>query len=540
MTRRATSLSLVLLPLGIFVLGCGSDAPLAPPAPAVETRDSTPERDVNAYLIGLGHLQVAAAQPKTKITCDDTVCPDASQEGKLACTYTRYGETEQLDRFVALQPNSATLWPGSIVRGADAQQGLLTPVGVPLAPVTFSVSLENIAGSPVGKMEQPSLSAFRDERNAILATGVTGATAAAIDFDVQEVYNESQLSLALGAAVSWPGGGEVAGSFDFSSTEKKTKVLVNFTQAYYTIDVDTPAQPEDFFPDDVTVEELEPFMSQQSPPVYVQSITFGRRVIFSVETNDTAQNIKAALQATYSGVVADASISVSAEHKKILKEATIRAFVLGGSGADATGAIDGFEGLVQYIKNGGDYSKDSPGAPIAYKLAYLDNAVTRLAFTTDYVERTCVKNRATVRAELVDVTHVGGGDSGGNIELYGQIALRHPVEGDHVKSCSEGGKSDLVWQLGPGQWESFPENTTWTPGSPIAIVVEDVPVGDDQQVCLSTHVFDSDAGELSADDDFGTDEQLMSFSAGWAGEHVLQPRGAGENGFDVKVRITIE
>jgi thiol-activated cytolysin len=168
---------------------------------------------------------------------------------------------------------------------------------VKLAPVTFSVSLENIANSPVGHMEVPSLSAFRDARNEILAGGVTGATPASLDFDVIEVHSESQIAIALGAGVNWPGGPEIAASFDFSSSNKKTKILVNFTQAYYTIDEDTPTTPKDFFDPSVTVDDLAPYADAGARRSTIQSITFGRRVIFSVESNESAETVKAALEA---------------------------------------------------------------------------------------------------------------------------------------------------------------------------------------------------------------------------------------------------
>ena len=70
----------------------------------------------------------------------------------MFCTYQKFTETAHLSDFVALQPNSATLWPGAVVRGDDARAGMLTPISAPLSDVTFSLSLENLAGSPVGQM----------------------------------------------------------------------------------------------------------------------------------------------------------------------------------------------------------------------------------------------------------------------------------------------------------------------------------------------------------------------------------------------------
>lgn len=527
---------------GLFVVlgiaACGGDGPLGKSSPGAIEREDTAQA-IDDFVDGLGHLEVADAQPKTEAECVD--CPADGQEGDSFCNYRRYTETEQFDRFVAFQPNSATLWPGAVLRGADAEVGLLTPVGVDLAPVTFSVSLENIDGSPVGHMETPTLSSFRDERNRILAADVTGATPAKLDFEMERVHEASQLSIALGASASWPGYGDIAASFDFESQERRTKILVNFTQAYYTIDVDTPLRPADFFGAGTSVDELAAYVGADNPPMYVQSITYGRRVIFSIETSESVENIEAALSATYSGV-AEAQLDVAVEHKQVLEEARIRAFVYGGSGSDATAVIDGYEGLEAYIRRGGDYAKDSPGAPIAYKLAYLDNAVTKLAFTSEYAERDCAKNRGRLRVSLEQLDHLGGGDGlGSNIELYGYLAVRAPVRGQDVVSCGEGGEVIAVWELATGQWLSFQQFSSWTPPSEISVAIDEVAMGEEQQLCIGTHIYENDdeAGELSANDDFGYDDRLITFD-GWNGTHVLQARGSGDRAVDVHVGLSLE
>lgn len=515
----------------VAVAACSeSDAVLPAAGPPVESES------IDAFVDGLGHMEVPDAVERTEIDCNGE-CPTEGQEANGYCSYRRYTETEQLDRFVAFQPNSATLWPGVVVRGADAEDGLLTPVAVPLAPVTFSVSLENISGSPVGKMPAPSLSAFREERNRILSSDLTGSTPAAIDFEIVEVYSSSQLSLALDASVKWPGGQEVAASFDFDKTNRSSKIVVNFTQAYYTVDVDTPVRPTDFFRDDVRVDDLAAYVGKGNPPLYVQSITYGRRVIFTVESSASSTSLEAALSATFGGLT-KGSVDVAVEHKKTIEESTIRAFVFGGSSADATSVIDGIEGIEAYIRRGGDYSKDSPGAPIAYKLAYLDNAVTRMALTSEYTERDCLQNRARLRAELVQIDHVGGGDSGSTLEIYGHVSLRAPHENNGVVSCDEGGEIVALWSLASGQWVGIPDLGTWTPTNPIELAVESVAIGAHEKLCLSTHIMEHDP--IFEDDDFGSEARLIDFDAGWQDTHVLQPRGTGNNGVDVHVRVTLE
>ncbi|MBM4360962.1 MAG: thiol-activated cytolysin family protein, partial [Deltaproteobacteria bacterium] len=455
------------------------------------------------------------------------------------CSYSRFQETAHFDRFVALQPNSATLWPGNVVRGADAENGVLTPVGVDLAPVTFSVSLENIAGSPVATMEKPSLSSFRLARNSILASGVTGATPASLDFEVRKVSNESQLAVALGASASWPGGADISASFDFNSSTQKTKILVNFTQAYYTIDVDTPVAPSKFFAPGTSVEDLEKWISLTSPPVYVQSITYGRRVIFSVQTDSSAEEIKAALEAAYKGVAVEASGSISVQQKQLLRDSTIRAFVLGGSGDDAAAVIDGFDSLAEYIKKGGSYSPESPGAPIAYKLAYLDNAVTKLAFVTDYAERTCVRNRVDMRVTFDRLQHIGGDDWGDNAEIFGSISVRYPTKSSPVQSCTSGGLVKTLWNVPAGSWINLKEDHGFMTIQGAFVNLNDVPVSDKAKICLTAKFMEEDGktGEWFGSESYGEASRLIEFQDGWAGEHKLVTYGSNDNSLGAIMKV---
>lgn len=526
-----SSLAWVTTSFCLGLLGCvgGSDLP--------ETDGTPGGESIDEYVASLEKLEVDPAQEKSEIACDN-VCPADEQDGDFFCSYTRYTETAQFEEFVSFQPNSATLWPGIVVQGNDAANGLLTPVGVDLAPVTFSLSLENISAGPVGEMAEPSLSSFRDARNGILAQGVTGATPASLDFEIVQVNSESQLSVALGANVNWPGGPDIAASFSFDSSSKKTKVLVNFTQAYYTVDVDTPNTPSDFFVAGTTVEQLKPWVSEGNPPLYVQSITYGRRVIFSIQTDRSATEIKAALEASYNGVVASGGGSVSTEYKQVLEESTIRAFVLGGSGDDATGAINGFDGLVEYIQNGGSYSSASPGAPIAYKLAYLDNAVTKLAFTTDYAERECAKNRADVRFDLKEIKNVSGGDGVGALEVFGQVVIRVPTATSKVSDCNTGGQLVSLWSMPDGSHVSIDEHGSFTPSSDTYIQVNDVPVDAGQRICIIADMWEDDGGATD-DDDFGIAGLLLEYGSGWTGERHVITHGTGENSMDVKLDVSM-
>jgi thiol-activated cytolysin len=492
--------------------------------------------DIDQYVNDAGHLSVAEEQPKTEVTCD-LECLQPEQDGDMLCSYRKFKQTSRYDQFVALQPNSATLWPGNVVSGRGASVGMLTPLGLALAPVTFSFSLEGMRGKVGGTLRDPNLLTFRQLRNDILNEGVKGSTPAAIDLQISQVYSLSQVGVKLGAGVSWPGGGKVAGSFDFSSSDKKTKVLVDFTQAYYTIDVNAPLRPSEFFLRVVRAEDIQKVVELGNPPVYIQSVTYGRRVIFAVESNKTSQQIETAIKAAYNAKAAEGEVSLDVDTKKTLDESSIRAFILGGSGEDAVGAVAGFEGVVEYIKNGGNYSKDSPGSPIAYKLAYLDNEVTQLAFTTEFAEKTCTRNRGPLKATLDSITHVGGDD----LKLYGGVVLGVSKVGNESADCGEG-EDYVLWQLDPNQWQPIPHLGTWRPSSQIEIQIVDAKYGKNTEMCLMGKLYSSNSDSWWDKPDLEFNEVMKSIYSGdsWNGLYTIQFRGAGDLAADVTIKLSQE
>ena len=78
--------------------------------------------EVNSYIYGLGHLMVKDVQPKQEEECLD--CPLEQQEEDYLCNYRKFTETAQYAEFIAFQPNSASLWPGSVIQGGSSRTSL--------------------------------------------------------------------------------------------------------------------------------------------------------------------------------------------------------------------------------------------------------------------------------------------------------------------------------------------------------------------------------------------------------------------------------
>lgn len=453
--------------------------------------------DINAYIRMLAPLPVDAPARSEGAKSEPV------REGDYSCTTTNLSETRQYDEIVAYAANSESLWPGALLRGDSLYTGAFTQVVADRAPLRFSLSLENLAGAPSAEMTSPSLSGFRDSLNRILSNELTGDTPAHIYSEIEQVHSEEQLALAMGAGVSALGGAaKVSTSFDFNNQNIRSRYLVRYVQAYYTVDVDQPPSPSAFLADGVTLEEVSEKFGPENPPVYVSSITYGRVVVFTFESEYSGTEMGAALDFVYSGG-ADVNGNVSVTYKDIVARSNITAFILGGSGGDAAQTIDSYEALIDFIKSGGNYSRESPGAPIAYKLSYLsDNAPARLSFAQEYDVKSCSRVSQKVKVTLDSITvESDGNDGGSELELFGSIWAAADSEvsllertRDQIMTISEGETFPAVGILDEKILEVTPQ-----PGNVISV-----------HAALT-----DDDGLLNPDDVFPEEVFEASFDTGW-------------------------
>jgi thiol-activated cytolysin len=441
-----------------------------------------------------------------------------NRRGDYECAVRPVTETRQHEELVAFAANSESMWPGALIRGDSVGTGLFTQIVRSRAPATISVSLENLDGERSATMEEPSLSAFREAVGGILAQDLTGATPANLYAEIESIHSEDQLAMALGASISVTGlPAQLAASFDFSDQEMRSRYVVKYIQSYYTVDVDQPGSPSEFFGAGVTAEELADVIGAGNPPLYVSSVTFGRVVLFTFESSYSAAELGAALEFVYSGG-ADVSGDVSVSYRDIVSQSTITAYILGGSGGEAARSLGSYQDLMEFIGNGGDYSRASPGAPIAYKLVYLaDNQPARLSFTNEYDQVDCerVSQKVLVQLKKIEVVAVGGElGEGGGLEVYGSIQA---TGAERPTPIFERAREDRI-EIPEGD-SGWPE-----PGSgPEAVVSVEPRTGSVLQLGALLH----DRDELLGDELLGDETIVAPFETGWRKDIALHLTGGG-------------
>jgi thiol-activated cytolysin len=488
-------LAALVAPLATLALGCTTELGDAAPPQA---------NGIDDYIASLPYLPVEPAQVIQG-------AQSASQRtGDYQCTTENLKETRQYDRIVAYAANSDSLWPGALVSADSVLTGLFTQQVMARAPETISVSLENLGGGKTATIKDPSLSSYRDALTSILDAEITGSTPANLYSEIEQVHSEEQLNMALGIQASWGlGVASLKTSFNFSNKEVRSRYLVKYTQTYYTVDLDAPSSPSDVFDPNVTLADVKDHMDETRPPVYVSSISYGRMILFTFESEYSSEEMGAALDFAYSGGY-DISGQTSVTYKDMISKSKITAFILGGDAGTAVTAIDSYEKLMTFIKAGGNYSKESPGAPIAYKLNYLkDNSPARMSYTTDYDLTTCNRVSQKVKVTLNQVfVDSAGGDAGSDLELYGNIT-------------AQGADSIVLLNKNSDNYLTIHEGGMF--GQPVAEGILNVVPAAGQSITLRANMKDYDP--LSSDDTICGDVTVAPFETGWRRDYTVTCTG---------------
>ena len=378
-----------------------------------------PEEDFNTHVQSLSYI-IQPEEIETPVEIE-TISEDES-DGNYTCNVKRYKAAPGFNELALMDPTTDIMFPGAMIKGESITTGEYIPIIADRTPINISISLENINGNPSRTIDNPSLSSVRTAINDILQADVTGATPANISFTIEEIFSEEQFNLAIGANYKDPSK-TISGTFDFSNETKKSRIIVKFLQVYYTLDVDPKAQPADFFNTIPNVQVL-----GSVSPLYISTITYGRMALFTFESEYSSSEMKAAVDAAFKSGIKDGEININSGYKRKIESSSMNAVIFGGAGSSGVKAINGLEGLKEYILEGGDYSKDSPGAPLSYKMRYLkDNSVAKIILSSEYNVRNCsAASTYKIYLKEIDGTNAKD-DNGSDPELYGYI--RYNING---------------------------------------------------------------------------------------------------------------
>lgn len=490
--HKLTSKFLTYLFLTLLVYACQQGTEdIVPAGPSKEEINIFNQAVVD---LGLFEQPQELSQPEV-LSKDDPArdTDDKSQE----CYTTYYKAAPGFDEMLSLDPTSDVIYPGALIKGESIPTGEYIPISAVRDSIVLSISLQNLSGKPSVKIGDPKLSTVREGVKTILEQEVTGATPAKVNFEISQVYSKQQINLAIGANYK-SSNKSISSQFDFANTAYSNRYVLKFMQVYYTIDMDLPKTPAELF-------KKMPDMAAlgSTSPVYVSTVTYGRMIIYTIESNYSKTDIDAAFQASFDSKGIEANIE--GKYTSILKSSSIKALVIGGSGDLAAKTVSGPSQVYEYISQGGNYSKDSPGAPLSYKLRFIkDNAIARVVLSSEYSIRTCDVAYPVFNIQMVSIFCNGCGDGGGTGELYG--SLRGSLyKGD--KEVDVKGVADVTsWSYTDKNTYKIKNNATLGFKDKIAEIEVYRPDYDKDYILLTGSMHEKD---VFFDDNYGSDTEKI-------------------------------
>ena len=398
--------------------------------------------ELNKYLFGLNY-------DKTNIL---------TRRGEAIENYTNTSTKQQGNEFVVVEKVKKNLSSGhadvaingngDIFLGAlfKAKQDLLEnkpqQISLDRSKGRISVDLPGMVGGDSYVDATPTVSGMQEGVNTLLNrwhekyAGKNPAPAR-MQYESTSAYSMNQLKAKFGSDFEKVG---VNLKIDFEAVNKGEKQIevVDFKQVYYTANFDAPKNPSDVFASGVTVDQLKARgIDENTPPVYVSSVSYGRQMYVKFETTSKSTELKAAINAVIKGV----PIKAESEWARVLKNTTVTVSIVGGNADGAARVVTGtVEDLKKLIQEGATFSTQNPAVPISYKTAFLkDNQVATIQSNTDYIE--------------TKVTSYKNGYL--NLHHKGAYIARYYVYWDEVTYDKDG-----VESIRSRQWEHNGQNRT--------------------------------------------------------------------------------
>ena len=398
--------------------------------------------ELNNYLFGLNY-------DKTNIL---------TRRGEAIENYTNTSTKQQGNEFVVVEKVKKNLSNGSadvaingngdIFLGAlfKANQDLLEnkpqQISLDRSKGRISVDLPGMVGGDSYVDANPTASGMQEGVNTLLNRwhekyAAKNPAPARMQYESTSAYSMNQLKAKFGSDFEKVG---VNLKIDFEAVNKGEKQIevVDFKQVYYTANFDAPKNPSDVFAPGVTVDQLKARgIDENTPPVYVSSVSYGRQMYVKFETTSKSTELKAAINAVIKGV----PIKPESEWARVLKNTTVTVSIVGGNADGAARVVTGtVEDLKKLIQEGATFSTQNPAVPISYKTAFLkDNQVATIQSNTDYIE--------------TKVTSYKNGYL--NLHHKGAYIARYYVYWDEVTYDKDG-----VESIRSRQWEDNGKNRT--------------------------------------------------------------------------------
>lgn len=320
------------------------------------------------------------------------------------------------------------------------------PLVAERAPLTLNIDLAGMEKSSQTVVENPTYANVHAAVSGLVNTwlGQKEYSASTLqELTLRRVVDEKQLSLEFGVDGSYMAQ-KLGIDFDMAKKSKRTYFVAKFSQIFYTVSAQLPSNPSDVFAPQVTWEDLShKGVSSKHPPAMIENVQYGQLLFIKFESNETADTLQAALDATINAKGAQLDADVKAKYEQILKNVSYSVISMGGNMNVFAGGnmINDISKINNAIQGNTKLNKSTPAYPLYYKAAFLkDNRPAIINGATEYT--------------TTEYTEYSGGNL--NLEHTGAYIARFYIYWDEVSQDPNTGKETS----NPVEWTENGNNKT--------------------------------------------------------------------------------
>jgi thiol-activated cytolysin len=435
-----TRMTCISISLAFTAVACGGGLSADPPEASLGQRQAAIVTPIDSYIDGLGALpppppdgRAEAAGPSYNDVFDSQV---------HSCATTAVTETKAFggEGFVGLDPNADALFPGELVQTHGLDNGQLNPYDLSRSGGNITITGANISGStePLRFTRTVSQVTLGNVSEAIarIVSSPSIHFAARAELNRTQASSLAEAALTLGMSVN-TASAKLSGSFGQSWTDSKSTFLLNFTQAYYTASFERQGNPASLFAPSVLLEDVQRAMRPGNPPAYIASVTYGRRLLMKLESNESSSALNATLNAAFNSNALDANANLSLAQRQILTSSSAKIAIMGG---DSVGAIElltangleAVEAVKSFLREGAAGLPSSVPVPLSFVVRHLsNNQLVTVSQTSQYTIPNCVGRVIIADVDLNNVLIHRDGDGlfRGSGEIYFDVFVngQHPV-----------------------------------------------------------------------------------------------------------------
>lgn len=229
----------------------------------------------------------------------------------------------------------------------------------------------------------------------------------------------------------------------------------------YTVVVEPPGVGADsFFSEDFSDDDLQDLVDADvigpdNLPLYVSSVVYGRMMLFTMTSTASAEDIRAALQASYDSYVVEGEFDLESEYGRTLRESSVTVTTLGGDARDAQAIIKSGDWASYFDEE----ASLSTAEPLEFTFKNLgDSSIASVSETTEYTVKTCAARAAApgvfdiVPAQAYDlgvasISEVVVADHNG--DGYDDLVFNARGATNAVRVLHANGEGTGVFELGP-------------------------------------------------------------------------------------------